>query len=43
MGQKETLKRFNRDKELNKYTGIKNRKQDKRVVKFMGFGAQRLV
>lgn len=40
---KKMLKRFNRGKELNKHTGIKSKKQDKRVVKFMDFGAQRLV
>lgn len=31
-----------RAKGLKKYTGMKNEKQDKRVVKFMSFRAKRL-
>lgn len=40
MEQKDNLKRFN--KELKKYTGMKNEKQDKKMIKFMGFRAERL-
>lgn len=36
--KRDRLKRFKKEKLLKKYTGMKNKKQDKGVVTFMGFG-----